>query len=1146
MRRSSFLIIAAVLLGHSGLATTYYISKSGNDSNAGTSVGLSFLTIQKAASLMNAGDTCYILSGTYRETVTPAHSGTSSSPITFAAYPGATPIISGVDVLSLSWNIYSNSIYQASTTESSRQLFVDGVMMNEARWPNATVNNLLYAPRATPSICTYTNLVDASLPNVNLMGATLHIFPDEYANPGYAANTRQIIGWNSSTKTISWNGNIFNTNGVNTFYYVYGALSLLDIPTEWYLDGSSDVLYLWTPDGASPATHVVEVKTRANAFTLDNRSYIVLNGLFVFGAGISMANTTDCVVNGCNLEYVQHNTTADWQVNVPIADQVSGSGSIWENSTITYSSQDGIRCSGQNEMVSNCVIQQVDYYPGTYYAAVTAYSGGNGTKIINNTFLYSGRYLVGASATSVEIASNNLGYGTLLTSDGGATYEYVGSGNGNGTAIHHNWVHNCWAGIYIDQNQNGYLVYRNVCYSNANGLCFNSFTNNLIINNTSVSNTTDLLCNGGGDINVSFINNIWNTTSAQTTFSGGTTLTDNGWFPPLGTNYVPQAGSGAIDHGAVYSPYTDGYVGSAPDIGAYEVNGTSWVPGANFTPQPFPNPYAFPVITTQPVSQTNVVGQTATFNVIASSVSPLYYQWFAGAVGSGVYTNLAAGGQFSAVTNAALSISNLAFGNAADYVVVLSNSNGSITSGVATLTVINPSPAITLQPASQTNYVNQTATFTVGATGSAPLYYQWYGGRIGSGSYTNLIAGGQFSTVTNATLTISNLTLGNTADYVVVVTNSYNSITSAVATLIVVTNLSYQFVILSDSPVAYWPMQETAGSTIHDIVSGYNGTLMTSTDGANLGNNQHNAFVTAGSGSSDGATYLLGGPGGLPGVPGDTAIYFTNLDTSVNNSQIVVPYSAALDLSSTFTAEAWVYVPTYPIGYTKSAFQTVLGLEAYGGAENGWWMAFETDSSGIEGDVQFNLAQYPGVWLSPAPASTSSFSGKWAHIVEVYDGSNSNLLTYTNGVLMATVAMNTHYESEGVYGTHKLPFIIGSYSSPGGAGGGYNGGGTLADGYERGNFWHGGVSHVAVYNYALSSSQIMNHYQVGSTAISPALPMMSIQPSGGNISVSWTSGYLQEAPAVTGPWTYVTNVVSPYLPGLTNQAQFFRSTLQSP
>jgi hypothetical protein len=144
---------------------------------------------------------------------------------------------------------------------------------------------------------------------------------------------------------------------------------------------------------------------------------------------------------------------------------------------------------------------------------------------------------------------------------------------------------------------------------------------------------------------------------------------------------------------------------------------------------------------------------------------------------------------------------------------------------------------------------------------------------------------------------------------------------------------------------------------------------------------------------------------------------------------------------------------------------------------------------------------------------------------------------------MATVAMTSAYESEGIYGTHKLPFIIGSYSAPGGVSGGYNGGGALATGFERGNFWHGGISQVAIYNYALTASQILNHYQAGSTIIPRTL---SIQASGSNVIVSWTSGFLQEASSVAGPWTYVTNAASPYSTGLTNQALFFRSISQSP
>src|SRR5439155_1102549 len=59
--------------------------------------------------------------------------------------------------------------------------------------------------------------------------------------------------------------------------------------------------------------------------------------------------------------------------------------------------------------------------------------------------------------------------------------------------------------------------------------------------------------------------------------------------------------------------------------------------------------------------------------------------------------------------------------------VVVSNSAGSATSSAATLTV-NPAavaPAITTQPANQMVTAGQTAAFSVAASGTAPLSYQW-------------------------------------------------------------------------------------------------------------------------------------------------------------------------------------------------------------------------------------------------------------------------------------------------------------------------------------------------------------------------------------------------------------------------------------
>jgi len=87
-----FVIIAMSIPLTSG--NTYYIAKNGNDYNPGTQTQ-PWLTIQKAANTMVAGDTVYVRAGTYNEKVATKNSGTSNNDIKFVVYPLETVIISG-------------------------------------------------------------------------------------------------------------------------------------------------------------------------------------------------------------------------------------------------------------------------------------------------------------------------------------------------------------------------------------------------------------------------------------------------------------------------------------------------------------------------------------------------------------------------------------------------------------------------------------------------------------------------------------------------------------------------------------------------------------------------------------------------------------------------------------------------------------------------------------------------------------------------------------------------------------------------------------------------------------------------------------------------------------------------------------------
>jgi hypothetical protein len=72
---------------------TYFVDKTGNDSNPGT-LAQPFLTIQKAANVAVAGNIVQVNAGTYAETVSAQQEGSSGSPITFFAN-GAVTITGG-------------------------------------------------------------------------------------------------------------------------------------------------------------------------------------------------------------------------------------------------------------------------------------------------------------------------------------------------------------------------------------------------------------------------------------------------------------------------------------------------------------------------------------------------------------------------------------------------------------------------------------------------------------------------------------------------------------------------------------------------------------------------------------------------------------------------------------------------------------------------------------------------------------------------------------------------------------------------------------------------------------------------------------------------------------------------------------------
>jgi len=95
-------ILAALLAAYFSppalcVPATYYVSPSGADAGPGT-FETPWRTIGKAATSLAPGDTVLIRAGTYNEQVRVAVSGTAGAEVTFAAYPGESPVLDGTGI----------------------------------------------------------------------------------------------------------------------------------------------------------------------------------------------------------------------------------------------------------------------------------------------------------------------------------------------------------------------------------------------------------------------------------------------------------------------------------------------------------------------------------------------------------------------------------------------------------------------------------------------------------------------------------------------------------------------------------------------------------------------------------------------------------------------------------------------------------------------------------------------------------------------------------------------------------------------------------------------------------------------------------------------------------------------------------------
>ncbi|MBD3420196.1 MAG: T9SS type A sorting domain-containing protein [Chitinivibrionales bacterium] len=405
-----------------------------------------------------------------------------------------------------------------------------------------------------------------------------------HSRDGDDGNGNPVTILHLHTDRLRWCG-----NGV-----FIGHLDFLNIEKEWALkDGT---LYFYPPGGKDPSQFTVMAKRRHRAFNLKNLSCIDVTGLHILGGSIHLDSANACVIDNCHFRHLSHYWYHTWaegggpgsgvrsEVNAGKRGiLVTGNDNIIRNSSIYKSAANGIIVQGDRNLVENCAIYFCDY--NNTYASSLYITRGRDNIVKHCTLQHTGRSLI-TGGTHTKVLYNKLFDAMALSGDGGLIYTF-GTGNYN-FVLAYNWIKGCFGEpstyIYNDGCGYGQLYHHNVFMDNPPALgkfgplwyCKAEFFNNTLLADvqTKSHSVADRWEEGfvaeGLKINTLLASRNENTQKPYVDWK---------FVDSAGGDFRLQANSPAVDAGRAIHGITDGYIGEAPDLGAYEYGGEAWVPG---------------------------------------------------------------------------------------------------------------------------------------------------------------------------------------------------------------------------------------------------------------------------------------------------------------------------------------------------------------------------------------------------------------------------------------------------------------------------------------------------------------------------------------------------------------------------------------
>ena len=400
---------------HTANATNYYISSSGNDANAGTSINAPWKTINKVNSFFGsiaAGDSILFKRGeTFYGAIIANKSGTAARPVVISAYgTGAKPMITGMTSVS-GWVSLGGNLWRSNAIPNVKNLdivFVNNIAVGMGRYPNADAPGKGYL--YFEGVSGKGTITDNQLPSSPVWtSAEIVIKP----NP-WTIGVHPVTNHSGTSITFTGNSNVIRNN---YGYFIQNHLATLDRQGEWFLNKATKQLTMYS----------ITAPVNVRASTIDTlcfvygRDYITIKDLEFEGAnqeGISLSVTAGVKIENC---YIHNSGTNAIRARASVAAIVQNN-ILHDNFNGAVDFDDSGNSDGR---VLNNKIARTGSVPGKGTKMVAINITGSGHVIQGNTIDSTGFNGIYFRRGNNNLIKNNvINTYCYVKSDGGGIYTW--------------------------------------------------------------------------------------------------------------------------------------------------------------------------------------------------------------------------------------------------------------------------------------------------------------------------------------------------------------------------------------------------------------------------------------------------------------------------------------------------------------------------------------------------------------------------------------------------------------------------------------------------------------------------------------------------------------------------------------------------